>query len=60
VEPADPIAALLALLGTDYQAWEQLQERHHELANRRTRADYYRAQGNEALAQKILEGTEWA
>jgi hypothetical protein len=58
--PTDPAAGLLALLGSDYQAWEQLQGRHHELESRRARADYYRAQGNEALAQKILEGTEWA
>jgi hypothetical protein len=58
--PADLAGGLLALLGTDYQAWEQLEERHHELEMRRARADYYRAQGNEALAQKILEGTEWA
>jgi hypothetical protein len=59
-QPADPLAALLALLGSDYQAWEQLEERHHELETRRARADYYRAQGNQALADKILEGKEWA
>jgi hypothetical protein len=59
-DAADPVEALLALLGTDYQAWEQLQERHHELDSRRARADHYRAQGDEALAQQILEGKEWA
>ncbi|MFC1428551.1 hypothetical protein ACEZCY_35855 [Streptacidiphilus sp. N1-12] len=58
--PADPAAGLLALLGGDDLAWEQLEERHHDLEARRARAHYYRAQGNEALAEKILEGTEWA
>jgi len=59
-DPVEPVAALLALLGSDALAWEGLEERHHELASRRARADHYRAQGQEALAQLILEGTTWA
>lgn len=59
-DPVEPVEALLALLGSDALAWERLEERHHELESRRVRADHYRAQGHEALAQQILEGTTWA